>query len=84
MIRYKIVRMFLNGGSPRVVKRGLTLEEAQAHCLRPESSSKTCSNRGALTAAMGPWFDGYEEEGSLAMWPILVPVNPRAAPRGRP
>ena len=62
MTSYKIVRMFLNG-SPRVVKRGLSLEEAQAHCQDPETSSKTCTKRSKeLTKAMGPWFDGYEEE----------------------
>jgi len=62
MTSYKIVRMFLNG-SPRVVKRGLSLEEAQAHCQDPETSSRTCKKRSAveLTKAMGPWFDGYEE-----------------------
>jgi len=60
---YRIVRMFLED-SPRVVKRGLTLEEAQAHCQDPETSSKTAKKRRAveLTKAKGPWFDGYEEE----------------------
>lgn len=45
---YKIVRHRFNGNS-RTTKRGLTLEEAQAHCQREDTH--------------GPgWFDGYDEE----------------------
>jgi hypothetical protein len=60
---YKIVRMFFNG-SPRTVKKGLTLSEAQAHCRNPETSSKTASSSVARqrTRTRGPWFEGYEEE----------------------
>lgn len=48
MATYKIVR-FRFKGNKRTIKRGLTLEEAQAHCQRADTS--------------GPgWFDGYEEE----------------------
>ena len=49
MNTYKIVRMRLNGGN-RVIKRNLTLEQAQAHC-------KLESTHGE------GWFDGYEKEG---------------------
>ena len=59
---YKIIRFFFNGGK-RVIKRGLTLEEAQRHCSDPETSSSTCKlavNR-RRTKARGPWFDGYDE-----------------------
>ena len=65
MERYKIVRMYFNQKYPtRTIKRGLTLEEAQAHCSDPETSSKTATNSRArrLTAQRGPWFDGYEQE----------------------
>ena len=44
---YKIVRFRFNGLN-RVIKRGLTLEQAQEHCRRE-------STRG------DNWFDGYEE-----------------------
>jgi hypothetical protein len=48
MNTYKIIRFRFNG-SNRTIKKGLTLEEAQAHC----QSEKT-SGEG--------WFDGYESE----------------------
>lgn len=48
MAKYKIIRFFRNNGS-RVVMRGLSLEEAQAHCSNPDT-------RGSN------WFDGYEQE----------------------
>jgi hypothetical protein len=56
---YKIVR-FVFGRESRTVKRGLTLEEAQAHCKNPETSSSTCTNK--KNKPKGPWFDGYAEE----------------------
>lgn len=61
--RYKIVRMFFKGGK-RTIKTGLTLEEAQAHCQNPETSSRTASSSKAkrYTEVKGPWFDGYEQE----------------------
>ena len=60
---YRIVRSFFRGGR-RVVKRGLSLAEAQAHCSDPETSSRTCrgSKARARTRLKGPWFDGYEED----------------------
>lgn len=60
---YKIVRGYFRGGQ-RVIKRGLTLEEAQAHCQNPETSSSTCTKAEGKrrTARMGAWFDGYEKE----------------------
>lgn len=63
--RYKIVRMFRREGVPsKVIKRHLTLEDAQAHCQDPETSSRTATSAAAkaLTEKYGAWFDGYEEE----------------------
>ncbi len=61
--RYKIVRMYFKGGN-RVVKRGLTLEQAQRHCSDPETSSSTCRKSVNIrrTKQRGPWFDGYDRE----------------------
>jgi len=60
---YKIVRMNFQGGK-RTIARGLTLDEAQAHCRNPETSSRTATSAAAKqrTKALGPWFDGYERE----------------------
>lgn len=60
---YKIVRMFFKGKS-RTIKTGLTLEQAQAHCRNPETSSSTATSGEARrrTSQHGPWFDGYEQE----------------------
>ena len=46
---YKIVRYHVTKAT-RVIYRGLTLEEAQAHCHNPK------------TRRDGVWFDGYEAE----------------------
>ena len=47
-----------------MVTRGLTLEQAKAHCDGPEASSSTAVSPEALTRTLshGPWFDGYTEE----------------------
>lgn len=60
---YKIVRYYQRA-KPRVIARGLTLDEAQAHCNDPETSSATCTGSGerAHTRSHGPWFDGYTRE----------------------
>ncbi len=60
---YKIVRCRFHGGT-RVLKRGLTLEQAQEHCRSPETSSKTATSAKAIayTRRVGPWFDAYEAE----------------------
>lgn len=68
MATYKIIRLFQSERVPRrTVKRGLTLEQAKAHCRSPETSSRTATTAEAeeCTRVYGPWFDGYdvEEEG---------------------
>ena len=64
---YRIKRLYAKDSSRhfnRVIKSGLTLEEAQAHCSDPETSSNTCTraDRRRITEARGPWFDSYYEE----------------------
>ncbi len=47
---YKIIRFReAFDPSPRTIKKGLTLEEAQAHCRRDDTHGDG-------------WFDGYDEE----------------------
>jgi len=61
---YKIVRMYRNANiRRRTIRTGLSLEEAQAHCQDPETSSSTCKSKSAkaITRRVGDWFDGYEE-----------------------
>lgn len=60
---YKVVRFYFSH-SRRTIKTGLTLEQAQAHCQNPESSSETCNKSANVrrTRRMGAWFDGYQKE----------------------
>jgi hypothetical protein len=60
---YSIIRMWFNGAR-RVIETGLTLEQAQAHCSDPQSSSRTCTDKAGRqrTRRTGPWFDGYTDE----------------------
>lgn len=61
MTTYKIIRFYQDARvKRRVMATGLTLEEAQAHCQDPETSSRTATKRYRVN--VGPWFDGYEEE----------------------
>ena len=50
---YSIVRFYAphREQTTRVIQRGLTLEQAQAHCRDPK------------TRKDGEWFDGYAQEG---------------------
>lgn len=60
--QYRIIRMFERNYRPRVIKRGLTLEEAQAYCADPETASETAKGARArrFTTYYGPWYDGFE------------------------
>lgn len=64
MASYEIVCFFAREDLPsKVVKRGLTEEEAKEHCKSPEASSKTAkSAKGrARTVAYGEWFEGFRQ-----------------------
>ena len=61
--RYQIIRMYKEARiKRRVIETGLTLEQAQAHCSDPETSSSTCTSSigRTRTKGLGQWFDGYE------------------------
>lgn len=61
---YNVVRFYKDASiRRRVILERLTLDEAQAHCGNPETSSRTCTNKvgRARTRSLGAWFDGYEE-----------------------
>ncbi len=63
--RYKIVRFYQNRQKQTVRgMTGLTLEQAQAHCSDPETSSRTAQSERAKarTRKFGPWFEGYTRE----------------------
>lgn len=70
---YDIVRFFQRA-EREVIKRGLTLEEAQAHCHDPETSSTTATSEAAqeLTRTKGPWFDGYRDTDRRGKQPGLL------------
>ena len=60
---YDIIRQYEAAGiSRRVIRTGLTLAEAQAHCQDPETSSATATGKvaKARTRRIGRWFDSYE------------------------
>jgi hypothetical protein len=66
MTTYKIVRFYADRDKRRrTIERGLSLDEAQAHCNDPETSSTTCTSAAGRrrTRTHGDWFDGYTEEG---------------------
>jgi hypothetical protein len=60
---YKVVRFYANK-KKHTVKTGLTLEQAQKHCLDPQTSSTTCTSAEGKrrTKVEDPWFDGYTKE----------------------
>jgi hypothetical protein len=67
-MQYAIIRFYqpsdMRGfGRQRVIDSGLTLEQAQAHCQNPETSSSTCGAKKRNSVRHnGAWFDGYREE----------------------
>jgi hypothetical protein len=62
---YKIIRMYFNEDvKTKIIKRNLSLEEAQAHCSDKETSSSTCTlpKNKKHTQKYGMWFDGYTDQ----------------------
>jgi hypothetical protein len=62
---YRIVRFYQRRpGRHELIKSGLTLAQAQAHCNDPETSSTTAQSpeAKARTRKSGDWFDGYTKE----------------------
>ena len=57
---YRLVRCYFNGDKIDL-DSGLTLDEAQAWCNDPETSSRTCEGAEAKRRSLerGPWFDAY-------------------------
>lgn len=65
MDTYKIIRFYKDTKyRSQVIKRGLTLEQARAHCGDRETSSSTATGleAKARTKRKGAWFDGYDSE----------------------
>jgi hypothetical protein len=59
---YKVICVFNDvNKKTRTVKKDLTLEEAQAICKDPETSSRTCVSKSACkrTEKFGHWFYSY-------------------------
>jgi hypothetical protein len=64
MTTYRIIRFYEREETEDTDLRGLTLEEAKAHCNDPDTSSETCTSIEGKrrTKVCGRWFDGYTEE----------------------
>jgi hypothetical protein len=63
MALYNVYRIFRDRPGKRLIYNNMTLEEAQAHCRDPETSSSTCTSSVGLarTRKYGPWFECYME-----------------------
>jgi hypothetical protein len=62
---YKILRFFEDTNkTTKLIRSGLSLEEAQQYCDDAETSSTTCTDpaKKEYTKRHGRWFDGYTEE----------------------
>jgi len=62
---YRIVRFYQSDDfDTEVIATGLSLDEAQAHCNDPETSSSTATSSEAVarTERYGQWFDGWTDE----------------------
>jgi len=78
MTLHLVVRIYRDHPSKRdIIKTDLSLEEAQAHCQDPETTSSKCTNAAGLerTAKWGPWFDCYEEQTYGKHRPLRSPLG---------
>ena len=62
-VTYEIV-CFAFKQPKKIIKSGLTLEEAKEFCDDPETSSQTCTGKEGLarTERLGDWFFGFRKE----------------------
>lgn len=61
---YNIVRYYASDKEPRVVRSGLTLAEAQAHCRNPRTKQERMTKTGMKLI----WFEGYTEMRRTPAW----------------
>lgn len=61
---YKIVRLYRDSGERKVLKTGLSIEEAKEWCSDTETSSATCELPQNIkhTEDNGFWFDVFYTE----------------------
>ena len=65
MTTYRVVRIYERTIVPnRIVRRGMSLEEAVAHCEDPKSNSRTAKGKHQTvrTKKYGHWHDAYAKE----------------------
>ena len=55
MTTYKIIRVFFDDKKPRVIRRGLSLEDAKNHCS--DKSTEKRNKKGELI-----WFECFTAE----------------------
>ena len=58
MATYKIIRFFKNDRVRKIVKKGLSLAQAQAICGDPETSRASAKDLEMPST----WFEGYSQE----------------------
>lgn len=62
---YMVIRWYSDSDiRARLIKSGLTMEEAKAHCLDPETNSVTCTSKEGQkeTFTYGSWADIWTED----------------------
>jgi len=54
---YRIIRFYADGRKNRIMRKGLTQDQAIKHCNREDTSSKTHPNK--KNGCSCEWFDGF-------------------------